>query len=49
MSPDGVLYSYISNIVTHTPTLFKYKAGDVVRVETNEDELIFVNEKTNLE
>jgi hypothetical protein len=37
MNPNGVLYSYTSNFVNHTSTLFKYEAGDVVRVETNED------------
>ena len=44
VSWDGFSYSHSHEECNHFETGFKYDRGDVIRVETNGDELLFLNE-----
>ncbi len=45
----GVLFSHRNKEENGIQKDFKYETGDVVRVETNDNELLFKNEKNNTE
>jgi hypothetical protein len=46
---DGSSYSHSNKKQNYVVTKFESGIGDVVRVETSEDELLFVNEKKKRE